>query len=76
VRYSVWGRVGGATGILTTLSPDITTYVDDGTFTPTPIPTTTYSATAIRYNRLRSLNVTVNFSKRQSAALLPVRDTL
>lgn len=76
VQYYVWGRVGGATGILANLTPNVTSYVDDGTFTPTPIPVTTYSPAVVRYNRLNSLKVTADFADRQSAVTLPVRDTL
>lgn len=76
IQYYVWGRVGGATGIMANLTPDTTTYVDDGSFTPTPIPVTTFSSAAVRYNRLQSLTVRVDFADRQSSATLPVRDTL
>lgn len=76
IQYYVWGRVGSLVGILANLTPDITSYVDDGQFTPTPIPVITYSAATVRYNRLRSLNVTADFADRQSSATLPVRETL
>lgn len=76
IQYYVWGRVGGSAGIMASLTPDTTTYVDDGSFVPTPIPITTYSSAGVRYNRLISLTVSVDFADRQSSAALPVRDTL
>lgn len=76
IQYFVWGRVGGATGILSTLDSDTTSFVDDGTFTPVIIPPTAYSPSAVRYNKLRNLNVTVEFADRQSSATFPIRDTI
>jgi hypothetical protein len=76
IQYFVWGRVGGAVGILATLDSDTTSYVDDGGFTPVVTPITSYSPAAIRYNKLNSLVVNTTFADRQTSASLPVRDTL
>lgn len=76
LQYFVWGRLAGGIGILTTLGADTTSFVDDGSFTPVVTPTTAYQNSAVRYNRLRNLNVTVEFADRQSSATLPIRDAV
>lgn len=76
IQYFVWGRVGGAVGILATLDSETTSYVDDGAFTPVVTPITSYSPAAIRYNKLNSLVVNTTFADRQISASLPVRDTI
>jgi hypothetical protein len=76
IQYFIWGRVGGSTGIIGTVDSDITSFVDDGTFTPVVVPITAYSESAVRYNKLRNLNVSVDFADRQTSATFPIRDTL
>lgn len=76
IQYFVWGRVGGSIGILDLTTHDITSFVDDGQFIPTPMPISAYAQADVRYNKLRTLNVTVEFADRQVSATLPVRDTL
>jgi hypothetical protein len=76
IQYFVWGRVGGSVGIIGTVSADTTSFIDDGSFTPVAVPTTSYSEAAVRYNRLNNLTVTVEFADRQTNATFPVRDTI
>lgn len=76
IQYFVWGRTAGGIGIIATLNADVTSFVDDGSFTPLVTPVTAYQSSAVRYNRLRNLNVTVEFAGRQSSATLPIRDAV
>lgn len=76
IQYFVWGRVGGSVGIIGTVSADTTSFIDDGSFTPVAVPTTSYSEAAVRYNRLNNLTVTAEFADRQTNATFPVRDTI
>lgn len=61
----VYGRRSGDLGLLATLPGTATSYMDDGTTSPTLTPIISAGEFPIRYNRLRSLTLKVLPAERQ-----------
>lgn len=70
-QYRIYGRLSTeGIGLLHTIdvdssTPDIITFTDDGSITPTGGLPNTLQVSPIRYNRLRSLKLTVHPAERQ-----------
>lgn len=69
LSYRVYGRQGGALGLITTIpavnnGPPVS-FIDNGSITPTGGLPNTLSLAPIRYNRLRNLTIRVHFAERQ-----------
>jgi hypothetical protein len=75
LNYIVWGRRAGLIGKIATLVPIASSYIDNGSITPTPEPIGS-APTFIRYNTLNSLVVNAFYAGRQTKATFPVRDTI
>ena len=77
IQYVLWGRNGGAIGIIDTFSSLVTTFLDKGNIVIPVTPLATVSAANVRYNMLASApKIRASYSNRQSSATFPVRDTL
>jgi hypothetical protein len=76
VKYTVWGRKAGYIGKLAELNGNQTTFFDDGVFQPPVKPVNRLTDSPIRYNKLRSLTVEVEYANRQTKITLPVRDII
>jgi Putative Ig domain len=77
--YVLWGRLGGQTQQLATLSPTSNPMAWTDTGTPAnPLTAQAFPSPdlQIRYNTLASLTVNVAYASRQSSLTLPVRDVL
>lgn len=69
LSYRVYGRQGGALGLITTIAavnngPPVS-FIDNGSITPSGGLPNTLSLAPIRYNRLRNLTIRVHFAERQ-----------
>lgn len=69
VSYRIYGRQGGALGLIATIPATLNgppvQFTDNGSITPTGGLPNTLSLAPIRYNRLRNLTVRVHFAERQ-----------
>lgn len=77
-NYKIWGRAAGSIGLLAEVAATTTTFVDNGSLTPTGAPPNTISTAPIRYNSLNSLTVNVYYAERQQrlpSSTLPTRQS-
>jgi len=63
--YKIYGRKAGSIGLLATIPAGTLFWSDNGTVDPTGDPPNQLADTPVRYNSLRDLSVTVQFSDRQ-----------
>lgn len=65
VTYHVWGRSAGGLGLLASIPAGTTSFLDNGSVTPSGGPPNTIPNVPIRYNSLRNLTVDVFYAERQ-----------
>lgn len=71
--YHVWGRLAGHLAKLADLAPNVTSFVDDGSITPSGTLPSTLSDMGIRYNTIESLKVTAFYDNRVATTSNPGR---